>query len=168
MPNKLILYMYESWAEVDRATGGLTASEATTRFDVGSGIAWTVGHVTTMVDSWINTRFQRLPAHPFISHPNFRTGGTGEETDWLAVQEALNEVRERARKFLDSEDDLDLDRVVPYDGSIPFLRSVGLSLGYALMRIAAHHFMHAGEIITIRSHLGHVLSEGPDWGRRLT
>ena len=167
MPNKLILYMYESWAQVDSTTEGLTAIEATTRHDVGSGIAWTVGHVTHMLDTWINTRFQRLPPHPFISRQNFRTGGTGEENDWPAVQGGLNEVRGTARKFLDSEDGLDLDRVIPYDGSIPFVRSVGLSLGYALMRIAAHHFMHAGEILTIRSHLGHVLSEGPDWGRRL-
>ena len=65
------------------------------------------------------------------------------------------------------EDDLDLDRVIPYNGSIPFLRSVGLSLGYALMRIAAHHFMHAGEMVTIRSRLGHALDEEPDWGRSL-
>lgn len=57
MTNKLTLYMYESWVQVDRATEGRTARETTTRYDVGSNIAWTVGHVTTMVDSWINTRF---------------------------------------------------------------------------------------------------------------
>ena len=108
-----------------------------------------------------------LSPHPFISRPNFRTGGTGEEKDWPAVRAGVNEVRESARKFLDAEENLDLDRVVPYDGSIPFLRSVGLSLRYALMRIAAHHFMHAGEILTISSYLGHVLSEDPDWGQRL-
>ena len=27
--------------------------------------------------------------------------------------------------------------------------------------------VHAGKILTIRSHLGDVLSEGPNWGRRL-
>ena len=97
MANKLILYMYESWAQVDRATEGLTAREATTRYDFGSGIAWTVGHATTMVDSWINTRFQHLPPHPFISRTNFRNGGTGEEKNWPAVQAGVNEVRERAR-----------------------------------------------------------------------
>ena len=35
------------------------------------------------------------------------------------------------------------------------------------MRIAAHHFMHAGEILTVRSAMGHTLVERPDWGRPL-
>lgn len=167
MPNKLIALMYESWAQVDRTGEGLTLQEATTRHDGGSSIAWTVGHVTHMVDSWLNVRFQHLPPHPFISHPNFRTGGSGEERDWPMVLAAVKEVREAARRFLDSEQELKLARLIPYDGSIPFLRSAGLPLSYAVMRIAAHHFMHAGEIITIRSRLGHVLDEGPDWGQAL-
>ena len=132
MPNKLIFYTYESWAEVDRATARLTARDATMRYNDGSSIAWTLGHITTMVDSWVNTKFQRLPPHPFISRPNFRTGGTGEEKDWPAVRAGVTEVREWARKFLDSEEDRNLDHAVPYDGSIPFLRSAGLSLNYAL------------------------------------
>ena len=167
MPNKLILLMYESWAQVDRAVSGLTPEEVTTRYDGGSSIAWTVGHVTHMVDSWINMRFQSLLPHPFISHSNFRTGGSGEEKDWPMVLVSVKEVREAARRFLDSEQELDLDRVTPYDGSINFLHPIGLRLSYVLMRIAAHHFMHAGEIVTIRSRLGHVLDEGPDWGRAL-
>ena len=112
MANKLILLMYESWAQVDSAVRGLTPGEATTRYDSGSSIAWTVGHVTTMVDSWVNMRFQRLPPHPFITHPNFRTGGSGEENDWPMVQAAVKEVREAARRLLDSEQEPDLERVI--------------------------------------------------------
>ena len=60
-------------------------------------------------------------------------------------------------------------RVIPYDGSIQFLRETGLRLSYALMRIAAHHFIHAGEIVTIRSRLGHDTDSlaRPDWARPL-
>jgi hypothetical protein len=57
MANKLILLMYESWANLDRTVDGLPTEEATTRHDGGSAIAWSLGHVTHMVDSWINTRF---------------------------------------------------------------------------------------------------------------
>ena len=167
MPNKLILLMYESWANLDDAVDGLTSEEATTRYFGGSAIAWTLGHVTTMVDSWINMRFQGLPPHPFIINPNFRNGGNGEEKDWPMVQAAVKEVREAARRFLDSAEELDLDRVIPYDGSINFLRTTGLPLRYALMRIAAHHYIHMGEIVTTRSRLAHVLDESGDWGRSL-
>jgi hypothetical protein len=167
MPNKLILLMYESWADLDRAVDGLTSEEATMRHAGGSAIAWTLGHVTNMVDSWINMRFQSLPPHPIISHPMFRTGGTGEAKDWLTTLVAVKEVREAARRFLDSAQEPDLDRVIPYDGSITFLRTTGLPLHYALMRIAARHYIHVGEIVTVRSRLGHVVEDLPEWGRSL-
>ena len=51
MSNELILLMYESWDQLDRSMDGLTAEEITARHEVGSSIAWTVAHVTTMVDS---------------------------------------------------------------------------------------------------------------------
>ena len=53
--------------------------------------------------------------------------------------------------------------------AIQFLRETSLRLSYALMRIAAHHFIHAGEIVTIRSRLGHDTDSlaCPDWGRPL-
>lgn len=166
MRSKLIALMYQSWADLDHAVAGLTADDATARHDGGSSIAWTVGHVTHMLDSWIVARFQGLPPHPVISNPMFRTGGTGEAKDWPAISTGVKEVRDAAKKFLDRKG-LSLDRVIPYDGSIEFLRPVGLSLHYAVMRIAAHHFIHAGEIVTFRSRLGHVFEESKEWGRHL-
>ena len=165
MVDKLILFTYESWANLDSSVSGLTLEEATECHGGGSSIAWTVGHITHQVDAWVNMRFQGLPPHPFISKQNFRTGGNGEEEDWPMVQAAVMEVRKIARQLLDSEPDL--DRVIPYDGSIPFLRSIGLPLRYALMRTIAHHYIHIGEITTIRSRLGHMIDAGPDWGRAL-
>lgn len=165
MPNALIALMYQAWADLDRAVSGLTADEATTCHDGGSSIAWTVGHVTHMVDSWLVVKFQELPPHPLISDPMFRTGGSGEASDWPTITAGVNEVRETAIRFLDQREG-DLERVIPYDGSISYLRPVGLSLRYGLMRIAAHHFVHVGEIVTIRSRLGHSV-DFPEWGRVL-
>ena len=167
MSEKFTLLLYESWSMLDEAVEGLTPVEATTRHDGGSSIAWTIGHVTTMVDSWINVNFQGLPPHPIISGRQFSIGGTGEWGDWTGILAAAEEVRHRAHLYLDSEPPI--DRVIPYQGSIQFLRGTGLRLSYALMRIAAHHFIHTGEIITIRSRLGHDTDRiaRPDWGRPL-
>lgn len=168
MPDRLSLFLYQSWSGLDDSVDGLTREEATTRHFGGSSVAWTVGHVATMVDSWINVNFQSLAPHPFLAGDRFRNGGTGECDDWEEVLAAAGEVRERARTYLDS--DPPVDRVIPYTGSIDFLRETGLRLSYALLRISAHHFIHSGEIVTIRSRLGHDTDglSGPDWGRPLT
>src|SRR6266508_3022099 len=100
--DKLILFMCRSWADIDRAVEGVTAEEATARHDEGGSIAWTVGHVTHMLDSWINTRFQGLSPHPVISRPAFRAGASGDADDWPSIQAAVQEVRDASRKFLDS------------------------------------------------------------------
>ena len=167
MPHTHTLFFYESWHALDEAVEGLTPEEATTRHDGGSSIAWTVGHVTTMVDSWINVNFQGLPAHPVVGGRQFHVGGTGGWGDWTGILAAADEVRHQARLYLDSEPPI--DRVIPYHGSIQFLRETGLRLSYALMRIAAHHFIHSGEIVTVRSRLGHDTDRlgRPDWGRPL-
>ena len=166
MANKLVALMYESWADLDRAVSGLNPDEATERHDGSSSIAWTVGHVTHMLDSWIGVRFQGLPPHPVISDANFRTGGSGEAEEWPMILAGVKEVREAASRFFDTQEP-DLDRKIPYDGSIKYLRPVGLSLRYAIMRIAAHHFVHVGEIVTIRSGKDHVMEDFPEWGRTL-
>ncbi len=97
----------------------------------------------------------------------FRAGGSGDAENWPSILTAVKEVRGAARQFLDTAQETDLDRVIPYDGSIKFLHETGLPLRYALMRIVAHHYIHLGEISTIRSLLGHEVYEGPDWGRVL-
>ncbi len=165
MTDKLILLLYESWADLDRAVSGLAHGDATARHDGGSSIAWTLGHLANQLHSWINERFQRLPPHPVISHPRFRAGGSGEAEDWPMIVASVSEVRKAAKSYLDSSPDL--DRAVPYDGSIELLRPTGLSLCYALMRIAAHHWIHTGETLTIRSRVGYVINDYPDWGRSL-
>jgi len=117
-----------------------------------------------MIDSWINKMFVGIPPHSLISLRAFRPGGGAEADDWPAVQAAVREVRDASRRFLDADPAPDLDRMIPYDGSIEDLRPVGLSLRYAIMRISAHHFVHVGEIVTNRRRLGHTVGEFPDWG----
>ena len=167
MPDRLALFVYETWKNLDDSVEGLTRQEATIRHFGGSSIAWTIGHVDTMVDSWLNVNFQGLAPHPFISGGQFLPGSSGECDDWEGVLNATSEIRRKARSFLDSEPYV--DQVIPYSGSIEFLRETGLRLSYALLRIAYHHLVHVGEIVTIRSRLGHDTDSisDPEWGRPL-
>jgi hypothetical protein len=57
--------------------------------------------------------------------------------------------------------DADLTRTVPYDGSLLALWATGLSLRYTLARIAAHHYVHIGEIAAKRDALGHQVGDYP-------
>ena len=82
MPDRLVLFLYESWKYLDESVEGLTREEATARHDGGSSIAWTIGHVTTVVDSSVNANFQDLPSHPFISGNRFRNGGSPSLHTW--------------------------------------------------------------------------------------
>ena len=167
MPTTFTALMYQSWSDLDHALNGLPFETATISHDAGSSIAWTVGHVTNMVDAWLNVRFQGLPPHPVIGQPSFRTGGTGVAEDWTRILAGLREVQTAARSFLDAAADADLERVVPYDGPIAYLRPVGLTLHYAVARIAAHHFVHVGEILTVRAHLGQPAADDREWGKAL-
>jgi hypothetical protein len=167
MPDNLALLVYQAWSDLDQVVAGLTPAQATERRDGQSAIAWTVGHVSQQVDSWLNMRLQGLPRHPLLADPAFATGAAGAFEDWPGLLAAVAEVRATARRFLDAEPTPPLDLRVPYDGAIPFLCETGLSLRHALMSIAAHHFMHAGEIETLRSLRGWTRpAAGPgNWGR---
>jgi uncharacterized damage-inducible protein DinB len=167
MSDRLIQLMYQAWDDLDRAIDGLSTEEAIARHAVGSTIAWTVGHVTTQVDSWLNMRFQGLDPHPIFDREQFKTGASGHAENWQAILAGKEAVRSRARQFLESVPAPDLKQVVPYSGAIPALRETGLPLDYALTCIAAHHFHHVGEIVTIRSYLGHEIDESVMWGERL-
>lgn len=166
MPDKLIALLLQSWADLDWAVAGLGPESATARHG-GSSIAWTVGHVTNQVDAWLNVRFQALPPHPLIGDQAFRTGGSGAAEDWPSILAAVAEVHASARMFLNSRRAADLDQAIPYDGAIAYLRPAGLSLRHAGMRIAAHHFLHVGEIVTVRAYLGHPLADDREWGKAL-
>jgi hypothetical protein len=167
MPDTLARLVYQSWSDLDLAVAGLTPAQATERRDGQSAIAWTVGHVSQQVDSWLNMRLQGLPRQPLLADPCFATGARGEFGDWPGLLAAVAEARATASRYLDAEPAPALDRRVRYDGAVAFLRATGLSLRYALISIAAHHFAHVGEIETLRSLRGYPRPEGPGggWGR---
>jgi hypothetical protein len=58
-------------------------------------------------------------------------------------------------------EDGDLDRVVPYEGSLRYLRGKSISLQYSIFRSIAHHYFHIGEIASKRDRLGHSIGDYP-------
>ncbi|HET9015889.1 MAG TPA: DinB family protein [Thermomicrobiaceae bacterium] len=153
--------LYASWEDLDRALAGLSDKEAATRYLGGSSFARTLAHLASTLDTWVNVRFAGQAPHPLLSERRFRMGGSGEADDWPAPRQAVSEVRAGVRDYLSGVDEDELDRVVPYDGSITALREPGVSLRYSLARMAAHHYFHLGEIATKRSLLGHRIVDYP-------
>jgi hypothetical protein len=158
--SKLVGLLFEAWKDVDRVLAGLDPADAVQSRD-GSSFAWTAAHVANQVDAWINVRFQRRAPHELIGLTCFRAGGTGGADAWPAIQEGAREVRDAARTYLEDMNESDLDLTLPYDGSLSHLRESGLSLRHAVLRIAAHHYYHVGEIATKRSALGQRVGDYP-------
>ena len=161
MAHPLASLVIEAWNDLDRATAGLSSEDATRRIGTASPIGWTVAHCTHMVDSWLNVRFQGRAPHALLIGDALRKGAAGDALDWDAVQSAVRGVRETARPWLASLREDEASQRFEYNGSIEALRATGISPRYALMRIAAHHYFHIGEIATARSALGHDVGDYP-------
>ena len=159
--SKLVGLVFEAWKDMDDVLAGVTAAEAAARAGGGSSFAWTLAHVSHQLDAWVNVRFQGRAAHPLIGADRFRMGGSGAAEDWAAVRAGVAAVRAAARGYLAGLTEADLERVVPYDGSFAALRERGLSLRHALLRIAAHHYVHVGEIAAERARRGQRVGDYP-------
>ncbi len=167
MAQQLVELLYQSWADLDHAIDGLNPDDAEARHHGLSRIAWTVGHLGQQVDSWFNVRFAGEAPHALLGQSLFHTGADGTAPPWDDVLVAVGEVRQTARTYLDGVGAEGIERVVPYTGGIEYIRPKGLKLSYALMRTAAHHFEHTGEMLTIRSLLGHGVDGSGVWGEAL-
>lgn len=88
-------------------------------------------------------------------------GSAGVADDWDLTRAGALEVRGAARPLLESVTDVDLDRWVPYSGSLLALREHGLTLRYALLRVAAHHYFHIGVIACQRDRAGEQVGDYP-------
>jgi hypothetical protein len=141
----------ESWPELDRVLDGLTSEDAVRQIDGGSSFAWTLGHLTNQLNTWINVRLLDQLPHPFFDDKRWRMGGTGAAENWREIREAADEVRAVARPYLESLDETAVNMQSAYAGSLPELVGRQVSARYTLMRIAVHTYFHIGEIASVRS-----------------
>src|ERR1700732_2269603 len=89
----------EGRGELDRVLEGLSREDATRQVDGGSSFAWTLGHLTHQLDTWINIRLQHLAPNPVFDSPDWRFGGTGAADNWDEVRQAAVDVRASARPY---------------------------------------------------------------------
>lgn len=151
----------EAWKDLDRATAGLSSEDASRRIGTASPIGWSVAHCANQLDTYVNVLLQGREPHAFLGQERFRFGSAGDPADWEHVRAAVAEVREAARPYLESLSEEDFTRHVPYTGSLAALRETGMSVRYALIRIALHHYFHIGEIAAARTSLGHQVGDYP-------
>jgi hypothetical protein len=151
----------EAWKDLDRATAGLSSEDASRRIGTASPISWTVAHCANQLDSYVNVLFQGREPHQFLGQERFRFGAAGDPVDWEQVRAAVAEVHNAASPYLERLSETDLTRHVPYTGSLTALRETGMSVRYALIRIALHHYFHIGEIAAARTSLGHRVGDYP-------
>ena len=153
----LVGALFDAWGAFDLVLEGVTPADMVAPWGGGSAFAWTHGHVANSIDAWLNVRFQGLAPHPVIGDHNLRFGGSGRAEDWPAIARGVAEVRAATRRHLEEVAEADLDRVIPYDGSLVALRSTGLALRHAITINLVHHHYHIGEIATKRAQLGHAV-----------
>jgi hypothetical protein len=164
-PTRAVGLLLESLNDVRLAIDGLPDDLAVVRPGSASSIAWTAAHVTQGLESLVLHRFAGRQRDPRLSDAALGAGGTGAVADWPVLRAKIEEIQAVAQDYLAGVTEADLRRTVPYDGSIASLRPTGINLEYALLRVAAHHFTHAGEIAAIRSALGSSLPDNREWGR---
>ena len=161
--NALAGLVIASWEDFGRALDALEPSDATRRIGAASAIAGSLGHVTQQLDSWINVLFLGLEPNAALSDTKFSIGSAGLSEPVETIAHSVNQVRGSAKPFLEVIRDEDLQERKDYRGGldVPELHSGGISLGYALARIAAHHYFHPGEIASARVSLGHSIGDYP-------
>jgi len=162
MVHPIVGLVLDGWAELDRVLEGLNTEDATRQVDGGSAFAWTLGHMTNQLDTWINVRQQHRQPHPLFDDARLRFGGTGVADNWDQIRSAADEVRAAARPYLESLTEADLALESPYAGTMAGLVGRNVTLRYLLLRIAAHTFFHIGDIASVRSRrLGQSVGDYP-------
>ena len=148
--SKLVAMLFDAWDDLDRASEGVTAEEATAQPEGGSSFGWTLRHLAGGLDFWVNTQLRGGSQHPTFAAEHAKYEFSGACGDWDAIAAAARDVRRDIESYLRplSEDDLATIEV-PGQGPYP-----AVSLRYMVSRSIAHTYFHIGEVATKRGLTG--------------
>ena len=73
------------------------------------------------------------------------------------ILRSVEEVRESARKYLEGSPPM--DKLIPYTGSLKYLRDSGITLRYAVLRSAVHHYFTSTSAKSLPSEI----ASGTQW-----
>lgn len=151
----------DTFDDLERSIEGLGGAEAETRLQRFSSISWTVAHVGQTIDAWLVNRLANQPRDDYLAREEFRRGSSGEGVEWKEVRAALSKVLDKARTFLRTVNEDDIEEDALYQGSLEPLKGKFVARYYWLARVVAHTYYHIGEITTIRSAGGYKVVDFP-------
>lgn len=156
MPARTVLsaLLIDALDEFERAIAAIPPPGLHRRIGRLNTPAWTVAHIASSFDAWLNVFVQRLPGDPwaddiFVRQRNLPPGA--------ALEVALDEARAgfaraatRARPYLESIDATTLAEAA----AMPPSPWTGASGAYLVARSIAHLFAHAGDLTVTASLAG--------------
>lgn len=157
----LAAFLLDALDDFKRSLEGLDKTSAEDRLPKSSSISWIVAHVAQTLDAWIAGSMAGQPRHSYLASREFGFGGSGEKADWDTVCQALAEVMDKTRSFLETVSEAELTKMSPYQGGMTFLKGKNISGNYWLARPIAHVYYHIGEITAIRAAMGHKVAGFP-------
>ncbi|MEK7352909.1 MAG: DinB family protein [Chloroflexota bacterium] len=153
--------MLDTLDDFTRSLDGMDRASSEERLPGFSPVSWTVAHVASHIDSWVNNILAGHPRNDYLTGSAFFKGATGEGAEWKTVSTAFYEVLGKARTFLEKVTEAELARAELYQGSMQPLRGKLVTGNYRLARLTAHIYYHIGEIVTIRTARGEKVGDFP-------
>lgn len=154
MAHPLVLQLYFTRSEFQRAIEGLSEAEACQRFRSTNCISWNIGHLACMEQGIWLTQMQGETPLPHLAEL-FGYGQPASTPPLTEVLEAWQTVTQRANPFLDTL-------------TTEILQEVGITNSWSqqthgslLHRVNYHYWYHIGEIMALRQLLGQ--SELPEF-----
>ena len=155
---KLVGAIFDMWRDVDRCFEGLSEEDALKQHTGGSAFAWTLVHIAGFEDGQINVRIRGSERHPVLLDQFERFRETpGQADSWVAIQQAVADMRAELRTYLDALTDEQLATTM----APPTRNGPEQPLQYLLWRDIAHAYYHIGEVAAKRDQLGQRTGDYP-------
>jgi hypothetical protein len=132
-----------------RGLQGVSEADASQHLGPMNCISWIVGHLAWQEQAYWLIRAQGRTLLPEV-HDKFRYGGAKSTPALADTLQAWHEVTEASTSYLEALTGSSVREDLELRG-----RSVGQSIGTALLRMIYHYWYHIGEIQAIRQMLGH-------------
>lgn len=140
-----LLFTRSEWL---RGLQGVGESDAVKHFGPMNCISWTAGHLAWQEQAYWLVRAQELLPFPEIQE-QFRYGAPKSTPAMADTLSAWHEITGAANAYLEPLTQTSMQHDLLLRG-----RSVGQSVGTALLRMIYHYWYHIGEIQAIRQMLG--------------
>ncbi len=149
MPVPLVNQLMFARSEFARSLDGVSATDAVSRLEPFNCLSWILGHLASQEQTYWVLIAQGKSLYPDL-HRIVGTGSPASTPPFEEMWTTWREVTAAANTFLQALTLADLTRHMEWKGQ-PRPESIGTMLERNLY----HYWIHLGEILTIRSAMGH-------------